>query len=115
MKPKAKTITVERRANIRHFTYRAHLSPKTGRLLKIVAGCRTWKTFLEAELHYQGLGHLDDSIKWSDGNTPLDYVEKWARRYEARFIIAKLENDVRDAQRNLRARLRNAKKRKVRR
>lgn len=113
MKPKIKTITVERKANIRHYTYTAHLSAKTGKLLKIVAGCRKWKTFEEAEAHYRGSTPAGE--KWSDGYTPMSDVVRWACRQEARMLLNRLRGDVARAQRRLRARLRNAKKRKVRR
>lgn len=76
---------ISRECNIRTYTYTAHISKATGRLIKITAGCRAWKTFAAAELHYQ-------TGDWKDGNPT--HPDRYGRRAEVRAILHRLEDLV---------------------
>lgn len=116
-KAKTKAIIVQRESNIRYYTYKAYLDPKTGRIRRIVAGCRNWKNFAEVRRHYYPAQN-NTSVRWSDA-----WVEKWKEtlpeerdtrlynRREARGLIAKLERDVKARQRLIRAKAKRGKKR----
>lgn len=99
---KANTIKIKREANIRRFTYIAHLSQKTGKLLRIEAGCRVWKTFEDAFAHYRGAGPYN-SYLWHDDELKLD-PGRFANRLEARCLLDKLRDQVWQKQASLKHR-----------
>lgn len=105
-----KIRVVARKSNLRSFTYSAYVSKKTGALLRIKAGCRTWYSFDDAIAHYSGDGRYAPS-KWTDAelarkqvNFPSDYRREWAERFEARSILRNLRRDTAKVQRRIRAR-----------
>jgi hypothetical protein len=98
------TIGISIATVIRDYTYTAYLSRETGKLLRITAGCRTWRTFAEAEQHYGS-----EEKDWSD-----DQLEgrpyRWAARLEARRILDRLQTRVECRQFSIKtARKRNRK------
>jgi hypothetical protein len=88
------SITLDRHSNLRSWTYTVHLSEVDGRVLRVTAGCRSWKTFAEAQAHYEGGGPYTPN-KWTDMhiNSLSDYMkfELRAFRWEARKILRRLE------------------------
>lgn len=100
--------TVSRECNIRSYTYRAHLT-ESGRLSRITAGCRTFKTFDIAFAHYRGEGPW--GAGWSDARVGDDKAAH-ARRLEARELLRQLERDVEREKRRIRARNRRRKAKK---
>jgi hypothetical protein len=104
---KAATVKVKRQCNIRYYEYVAHLSAKTGRLLRITAGCRVWKTFDAALRHYDGLrGHP----KWLDSR--VTELER-GYRTEAIHLLRRLRGTTEYKRFLIRARLRGKKRRKA--
>lgn len=99
------------RCYIRNYTYTATLNAK-GTLLRINAGCRTWPNFAEAQKHYRG--ETFRGSQWTDTaigvNTHTFDRRLWAMRWEARAILALLQNHVANAQVKIRAKNRRAKK-----
>jgi hypothetical protein len=88
---KAATVKVKRQCNIRYYEYVAHLSAKTGRLLRITAGCRVWKTFDDALRHYDGLrGHP----KWLDSRIQATSPLEKAWREEAIHLLRRLRGQT---------------------
>lgn len=84
MNREAKKISIA--CLIRDYTYTAHVSKATGKLSKITAGCRTWKSFKEADRHYE-------RDKWNEHHygTFIALTPKaFAQRLEARSILARL-------------------------
>lgn len=108
-----KTVIIEARANLRPYTYTAHLSAATGKLLRITAGCRTWKTFEQAENHYRGIGkeYPNGTFQWKDStidnrlHSAAGSTEDLKRaaviyscRCEARGILSNLKERVESKQ-----------------
>lgn len=85
-----KTVSIE--SNIRDWVYTAYIG-KTGRLLSIRAGCRTWKDFTAARHHYYPDDpHARWGSLWLKNNTDF---RAYAWHLEARAILQKLQNRVR--------------------
>lgn len=107
---KAETKKISIKCIIRNYTYTAHVSKATGRLLKITAGCRTWKSFELARDHYRGFGL---GCGWSD-QAINDYStspwKRFAHRLEARRILDRLDFEVGANQRRLREQKRKARR-----
>jgi ABC-type transport system substrate-binding protein len=100
---------VSREGNIRQWTYTAHLSV-TGKLLRITAGCRTWKTFEDAFAHYHGEGPYK-VYRWSDQWVAFNINQQdyhiW--REESRAILGRLSCDVLKKTNKIRAKRRKAR------
>lgn len=92
---------VSRPSNFRHYIYTAHIKVLARRIYveKITAGCRTWKSFAEAQAHYDGKG--DDARKWLAGTSS----HRWwwggdnpsvfeQQRDEAKAILYRLKHDA---------------------
>lgn len=108
MKHSHDAIVLSVDCHIRRYTYRAFLNRKTGRLLRIEAGCRTWHSFTEAKNHYNGLG-LNPEFASSNIADVLkirlwDGVMIYAQRWEAREVLRKLERKVAKRQRYIKSR-----------
>lgn len=56
---------ISERMHLRRYRVRAYLSPSTGRVLRIRAGCRTWRSIAEAVAHYAGGGpYASRHLRW---------------------------------------------------
>ena len=102
MKKNSHVRFVSRECNIRNYRYSAHVDKRTGRVLKITAGCRTWRTFAAAFAHYEhGKGAFGASRwEWSVLNAMqakgewASYRMRYADRQEAIRLLHKLRADV---------------------
>lgn len=94
MKSKVETKKFSREANIRDYRYTVTVNKKTGAVIKIEAGCRTWQSFREATDHYRAEGHLRWSDAWIKRNCPYSADRTRAERIEAQEIIFRLNCDV---------------------
>lgn len=98
-------------SNLRHYVYSAFVSEATGRLLRVTAGCRKWKTFEEAKRHYRGealnrpeyhsdyiyggLRSVAENYGCNFGGWGQTYLSLYAQRAEARSILNNLSSKVR--------------------
>lgn len=94
------------KCKLRSYVYVAHLTPKTGKLKKITAGCREWECFADAIAHYKGRTSAGE--KWGthvivrnlryalDAKWPLDAIVYLlpAYRTDARKTLTLLEAAV---------------------
>ncbi len=88
------SVTIERHSNLRAWTYTVHISEVDGRVLRVTAGCRTWKSFDIAQDHYRGDGPYIPR-KWADeyitSRSDTMKFELRAYRWEARMILQRLQ------------------------
>lgn len=95
-------------------TYKAHVSNRTGKLLRITAGCRTWSSFDVAAAHYRGEGPYWSGNKWCDSQIDVCLNEgSWivaAWREEARRILKRLSGEVEIAQGRIKRRRKAVRK-----
>ena len=95
-----RTIEVKQ-TDVRGYFYRAIMRRKTGSLVCIQAGCRTWRTFEDANEHYRanqvrascwrGLGWPRWSDGWILGQTNVEL--RLAERHSAVLTLRALEAD----------------------
>lgn len=80
--------TVSRYGNIRTYVFKAYLT-EAGKLSRITAGCRTWRSFEKAHGYF-------NAGKWTGIMVDNCSAPKtrWAERREARAILDHLERDV---------------------
>jgi hypothetical protein len=103
---------IARRTNIRDYEYAVWVTKSTGRVVRLRGGCRRWSSFEHAKYWYASDGVTPifrKPARWSDawcGTAHDSLVE----RQEARAILARLESDVADYVRKLRAAKRRARK-----
>ena len=98
-------------ASRRDYVYRAFVDRRTGKLIRVTAGCRNWTDFEHAMLHYSG--DTTQGRKWSDslideklaehyghgiGNFysmfTSDLFKTYLDRAEARAVLRKLQQLV---------------------
>lgn len=92
---KTEIKTIYRDCNIRSYRYKAYVSKRTGVLLHLTAGCRTWGSFAEAFRHYS-----DGSPNWRWNKDTMEALrvgyDRWeharrvAQRMEATELLRKL-------------------------
>lgn len=104
---------ITRRTNIRDYAYTVWVTKKTGRVVKLRAGCRRWSSFRAAVDHYASdvVNWLGRPARWHD-----DYVNGDAmmllHRTEARAILQRLGEDVAAYGRKIAAAKRKARRAK---
>ena len=115
----SKTKVFSTQANLRHYVYAVRVDALTGAVIEITAGCRIWKSFVQAHKHYSGK-RVDIASRWRDdarahlnGHAGDQSTENFYRRQEARTILDRLAEKVRDYQASLKRKAKLAEQAKV--
>lgn len=98
----SKTKVFSTQANLRHYVYAVRVDALTGAVIEITAGCRIWKSFVQAHKHYNGKRVDIGSCWWDDARANLnghagdDSTKYYYWREEARTILQRLQMLVSD-------------------
>ncbi len=98
---------IRQRSLIRSYTYVATISTITGKLLRITAGCRTWRDFDHAYRHYKIERWWGTATEHHEGPIPqmrTSLIYHIAARREALSILDLLKEKVERYQAKRRAR-----------
>lgn len=84
------------RMSQRDFRVRAYINSKTGRVLRVTAGCRTWKDFTEAVAHYSGGGRYAKYInhRWRGLNIWSDNMPMRLAQYDTLLTLSRVAAKV---------------------
>jgi hypothetical protein len=82
---------LRRYADVRGYTYVVWLKRKSGRVVEITAGCRTWDSFKEALAHYDP---TDPDAKWSDNWINVSPDRRNPMREDSRRALHALKKQV---------------------
>lgn len=116
----SKTRVFSIQAHLRHYVYAVRVDVLTGEVIEVTAGCRIWKSFGQAYKHYNGQykalygqSWRDDTRAHLNGHAGDQSTENFYRRQEARTILDRLAEKVRDYQTRLKRKAKLAEQAKV--